>query len=337
MAVLPKLNNQVVITIISDLLIAIIIIASLISSQGLQRKFSTSLIGGATQQESEIDSLFNKFLIINLFTILVSSGTLMYLVIKNAKKLEETNEKLKSIDKLKDEFLSIASHQLKTPASGVKAFLSMLLNGDAGKLNEDQKKFVNEAYDANEREGRIIEDLLNVSRIETGRLVLNKIKVELNELVESCANELDKEMKDADLQFTLQKSPEKLNVEGDEDKMKMVFGNLIDNARKYTDKGGKIAVSVEKTDNNARVTISDTGIGMAKEDVARLFQKYFRIDSRRSRMIGGTGLGLYIADKIVKLHGGKIEVQSEVGKGTKFIIILPLSYDKGSYFLRKEH
>ncbi len=324
MALLPKINNQALFTIVSDIVIAVIIVGSLVSSQRMQRQFSGNVLQNSPAQELEVSSLFNNFLIINLFTILASSVTFVYLIIKNTRQLEETNKKLKSVDKLKDEFLSLASHQLKTPASGVKAFLSMLLDGDAGKLTKTQSEFVKEAYDANEREARIIEDLLNVSRIESGRMILNTSEVEVNQLVEEIANEFRKIITDSKLTFSIDKSSESLMVAGDEDKLKMVFGNLIDNARKYTNEGGKVSINVEKVNGKAQVTIEDTGIGIAKADIDKLFQKYFRIDSSRSRQVGGTGLGLYVVKKIIELHQGQIEVKSEVGKGTQFIILLPL-------------
>src|SRR3989344_5450425 len=127
--ILPGFSNQILFTIISDILIVLIILGSLFSSQRLQQQLSHSLLQGSQQQEFEVNTLFNKFLFINLFTILVSTGMFMYLIIKNSKELTQTNKRLESLDKLKDEFLSLASHQLKTPATGVKAYLSMLLDG----------------------------------------------------------------------------------------------------------------------------------------------------------------------------------------------------------------
>ena len=272
----------------------------------------------------QVNKLFRNFLLLNLFIILSSSAIFIYLIIKNVRQLEETNKKLKEVDTLKDEFLSLASHQLKTPASGVKAFLSMLIDGDAGKLSNSQAQFAKEAYEANERELRIVEDLLNVSRIESGRLVINKSVIEINRLIADVAKEQRKIIEDQGLSLVVNSLDSEVKTEGDEDKLKMVFGNLIDNARKYTNSGGIIKVNMEKSDNKVIVAVTDTGIGISEENIGKLFQKFSRIDSKKGREVGGTGLGLYIVKKIVELHGGSIIVKSELGKGTEFIVTLPI-------------
>lgn len=337
MKILPNFSNQVIITIASDIVIAALIIGSIITSQRIENQFTNNLgtnyqntQSEDTTQALELNSLLRNFLLLNLFIILSTSAVFIYMLIKNARQLEETNQKLRSLDKLKDEFLSMASHQLKTPATGVKAYLAMLMDGDAGKLSKMQKDFTKEAYNANERELRIIEDLLNVSRIESGRLLLNNSKLELNKLIEEISGELSKVVSKNKLTLTVNKSSENLFIQGDTDKLKMVFGNLIDNARKYTNEGGKISVTIEKKGVVAEVNIKDTGIGISKDDMVKLFEKFSRIDSTKSKEVGGTGLGLYIVKKIVELHKGNIEVNSELGKGSEFVVTLPLNYDQST-------
>ncbi len=229
----------------------------------------------------------------------------------------------KEVEKAKTEFVSLASHQLKTPATGVKAFLSMLVEGDAGKLTNKQMGFAAQAYQSNERQLRIIEDLLNISRIETGRLVIEKKRFILNELIEDLSKTFSETFKKKEQKLETNLSKEKLTIDGDFEKLWMVVSNVVDNAKKYTKKGGTIELKLTQKDGNAVISVKDTGVGIAKKDLDKLFKKFSRIDNEFSTLEGGTGLGLYLVKNIVDLHGGSIEVESEVGEGSKFSITLP--------------
>ncbi len=240
-------------------------------------------------------------------------------------KLETTNEKLKRSDAAKTEFMSIASHQLRTPITGIKGYLSMFLEGDFGKFSQKQTKIIEDVYNNTERLTRLINIFLNISRIEAGRLKVNKIKFNLIDSIKNCVeiiqNEIEKKGNHIQFKSKFKKAP----LVADKDKLEDVIINLIDNANKYTEKG-KITVSFQKNPSTYRVTVKDTGIGVKKEDLDKIFNKYSRIKKGELLNTSGHGLGLFIAKKIVELHKGKIWAESPgPNKGTSFIFEIPIT------------
>ena len=232
---------------------------------------------------------------------------------------------LNELDHAKDEFVALASHQLRTPATAVKANVAMLLDGYFGDVTEEQREYLRDAYDANERQLGVIEDMLNVARAETGRLVKETSQVDLVALVaESIAeHRFGISGRNQELVVSLPGHPIVLNL--DAKKLRMVADNLVSNASKYTPEGGRIEVRLEERGDQAVLSVSDNGVGIAAEDRDRLFRKFSRVDNPLSVAAGGTGLGLYLAREIVRLHGGEIRVDSEPGKGSTFRVILPRS------------
>ncbi len=231
----------------------------------------------------------------------------------------------RDLDKAKDEFVSLASHQLRTPAAGVKAFASMLLDGYGGMVTPKQREFLQQIYDSNERQLRIVEDLLSVARVDSGRMTLSRSEVNISELVDQVVNEMAIPISGKNQQLIV-KTPEKpVVIEADGEKLKMVVDNLISNASKYTPNGGAITVEVEVVRSKLNITVTDTGVGISKEELPGLFKKFSRIENELSAEVGGTGLGLYLAERIVRLHGGNIGVSSQPGKGSRFTLKLPLS------------
>lgn len=229
----------------------------------------------------------------------------------------------RALDAAKGDFVSLASHQLRTPASGVRMLLAMLRDGYVGGLTPEQRATVQQAYDANERLLHIADDLLNVAKLESGRLVLNKREMELCSWLRQTAAPhglLAKEHHQK-LQLDLPKPP--ATMLGDPERLAMVVDNLLSNARKYTPPRGIIHVTLVSVRNFYKITVSDTGNGMTKAEVAQLFGKFTRLDNPASKGVDGTGLGLYLAKSIVDLHQGSIKVQSKVGTGTTFTIRLP--------------
>jgi signal transduction histidine kinase len=249
------------------------------------------------------------------------------------RKLEKTNTELRDanfylqkLDKAKSEFLSIASHQLRTPLTGIKGHLSMILEGDFGKVAPELSKIIQEVYESSNRLTRLVNVFLNVSRIESGRFQVDKIKFSLTDLVEQVVKELNSGAIRKNLILTLKKTKVKMpDVFADKDKIKDVLLNLVDNSIKYTP-AGKIDVTVEKLeDNKLKVMISDTGVGIDPEEATKLFAKFSRGDGIAQVDTTGSGLGLYIAKKIVEAHGGKIWAESDgKGKGSRFIFELPI-------------
>jgi PAS domain S-box-containing protein len=231
----------------------------------------------------------------------------------------------KEIDRLKTEFVSIAAHQLRTPLSAIKWALRMLLDGDVGELSEEQIKFLEKGYKSNERMIGLINDLLNVARIEEGRFLYNLTFQSLEEIIEKTIATLDEliKVKKLKLVFTKPKSSlPKLKVDGE--KIGLVVQNLLDNAIRFNKPGGKVTVAVKCDKMNIEVMIKDTGVGIPSFQQNRIFDKFFRADNAIKSETEGTGLGLFICKNIIEAHGGKIWFESKERQGTTFWFTLPI-------------
>lgn len=238
------------------------------------------------------------------------------------KKLQVANEKLKGLDQLKTEFVSLASHQLRSPLTAMKGYTSMLLEGDYGEINPEAKDAIGRIYESSQNLMKIVEDLLNVSKIEQGGMKYEMAPFDLNEVAENMAKDLSvtAENKGLKLEF-LSEGSKDCNVNGDKDKIRQVILNFIDNSIKYT-KTGEIKVKVEKVKNKVVFSVSDTGMGMTEEIKETLFHKFARGEGARMNT-GGSGLGLYLTKEITEAHGGRVWVESEgMGKGSTFFMEL---------------
>ena len=233
----------------------------------------------------------------------------------------------RQLDLAKDEFVSLASHQLRTPASGVKAILSMVLAGDFGPLTEKQSYYLQKAVDGNNRQIQIIEDILNAARIDSGKLEIEFERINLVELVEDVIKELSSEVATRQ-QDILRLGLDQITIWADPGKLRMAFENLVGNASKYTPHQGTITITVEEVNGYAQVLIADNGVGIAAKDVPQLFSKFIRIENELSDAVGGTGLGLYLAKNIIDLHRGSISVESVEHSGTTFSLCLPMRVGK---------
>lgn len=232
----------------------------------------------------------------------------------------------KTIDALKSEFISVAAHQLRTPLAAIKWVLQMILDGDLGSINEEQKNMLVKGVESNERMIRLVNDLLNVSRIEEGRFQYNFSVGVISDLVKSVIEELQPAIKERNIQFQLNFENHDLPpVRFDGSKLRLAIQNLIDNAIRYTPVGGSVSVVVGCNDEKSEVHIkvSDTGIGIPKNQQEKLFNKFFRGENVVRMQTEGTGLGLFIVRNIVLKHGGRITFTSTEGKGTQFVIWLP--------------
>jgi signal transduction histidine kinase len=256
------------------------------------------------------------------------AGQLEDQVKQRTKELEAANERLKRLDEAKSEFLSIASHQLRTPLTTIKGVISMLLEEFWGKLNEEQRKHLGQIYQSEERLLKLVEDLLDITRIEAGRMQFNLKPTSLENLVERQVKELMSwaVKKGLYLHFIKFKSPlPKVMV--DSHKIEQVIQNLIDNAIKYTDKG-EITVTIEPVDDHLLFSIEDAGSGVPKSIQPFLFEKFQRGPRATTRYTEGAGLGLYWAGKVIAAHKGRIWVESEgENKGSTFYFTLPISHE----------
>ncbi|MFA5858047.1 MAG: ATP-binding protein [Elusimicrobiota bacterium] len=251
-------------------------------------------------------------------------------IIENARlygRLQDMNKDLERLNKVKNEFISIVSHELRTPLTALKGFVGVLLEEEAGEINDQQRKFLMIVENSIERLSLLINDLLDISRIETGQLKMVLSSIDLYEVVDSAVENFSTQVKDKEL--VLKSEVMKgIFVFGDRLRLGQVVDNLINNAIKFTPRGGLITVKTEPRGSYVCVIIKDTGIGIPVEEKDKVFDKFYQVDSSYSRQIGGTGLGLAIAKSIVELHGGKIWVESEPEHGAEFKFMLKLSESK---------
>lgn len=240
--------------------------------------------------------------------------------------IEQANEKLKALDKLKDEFVSLASHELRTPMTAIKSYLWMALAGKGGPLSDKQKYYLDRAYNSTDRLIKLVNEMLNVSRIESGRIALDQKEIDINTLTDDVL--ADVLPRAQELGITISVSHTTLpHVFADENKIKEVFINLIGNSLKFTPKDGKVTITFAQNNNMVGISVTDTGKGIAAEDIPKLFQKFGKVDNDylTAQNVQGTGLGLYISKAIIQLSGGEITVHSDgLGKGTTFTFSLPL-------------
>jgi two-component system sensor histidine kinase VicK len=228
----------------------------------------------------------------------------------------------RQLDLAKDDFVSIASHQLRTPATGVKAILSMLHAENFGAVNEKQKHYLAKAMTSNDRQLKIIEDLLSIARVDAGTMELDLDYININELLESVANEHRSQALERQ-QSLIVHAPVPTFCVIDCQKMQMVVDNLISNAIKYTPPHGEVTVRLSQSPKHLNIEIADTGVGVAEENLPTLFTKFGRVENELSASGSGTGLGLYLAKKIVSLHNGDIKVNSQLGEGSTFKVVIP--------------
>ncbi|MBY0008839.1 two-component system histidine kinase PnpS [Paenibacillus typhae] len=240
--------------------------------------------------------------------------------------LQEVTE-IRRLEKMRSEFVANVSHELKTPVAAVKGFAETLLGGGVSD-EKTARSFLQIIYDENERLNRLIGDILELSKIESKRVQLDCSPVYLSEFFDSVLETLSKvaEKKKISLNAIV---PDELFMEGDEDKLRQIFMNLLSNAINYTHDGGNVKITVvngHKPDGTETVifTVSDTGMGIPRKDLPRIFERFYRVDKARSRSSGGTGLGLSIVKHLVELHRGTITVESDLGIGSSFILELPL-------------
>jgi signal transduction histidine kinase len=240
------------------------------------------------------------------------------------RQLAEQNEQLREADRLKDEFVALISHDLRTPLTSIMGYLE-LTRGD-GNLTDDQRGYL-EVVDRNaDRLLRLVNDLLFVARLEAGQLELHPSELDLAAIVRQSVSEAEPRAAAKGIALSCN-ADEVPAVHADRGRIFQLLDNLVSNAIKFTPEGGDVAVSVGRVNGAVQLEVADTGIGIDEGEQRQLFERFFRASTAAQRQIPGTGLGLYIARAIVEAHGGSIAVDSEPGRGTSFLIDLPLSPD----------
>jgi len=290
-------------------------------------------------QIKEIDKISNRrnSFISEEITIAVNDQEATYKVITAKVLGADNNETLgtmkifydltreKEIDKLKSEFISVAAHQLRTPLSAIKWVIKMILDGDAGELNMEQQELLSKGYRSNERIIRLVNDLLNVSRIEEGKFGFNFEKADFQEVLNTAIGNLESLAAKNHQELRVRKPDQLPRIYLDKERMAMVVQNLLDNAIKYTPEYGKIDITVEVDKQSLHVKIKDQGVGIPQKDQAKLFSKFFRATNAVRLETEGTGLGLFIVKNIIDKHGGTVGLKSEEGKGTEVSFSIPIN------------
>ncbi len=237
--------------------------------------------------------------------------------------LGRANDKLKELDQLKSEFVSLATHQIRGPLAATKGYASMILEGDFGKVPESLKEPVDKIFQSCQSLVMIVEDFLNISRIEQGRMKYTFSEFDMSQLVENVVAEMRPVIEKAGLKIHfVKKGNRDFKITADQGKIRQVVGNLIDNATKYTPKG-EIFVNISHKEEDILFEVKDNGVGISEETIPKLFQKFSRAKDANKTNNMGTGLGLYVVSEMVKSHGGKIWAESEgEGKGASFFVEL---------------
>ena len=243
---------------------------------------------------------------------------------QTSKELKEANIKLKGLDHLKSMFIASMSHELRTPLNSIIGLTGIILQGISGKITEVQRKELMMVKNSANHLLVLINDIIDVSKIEAGKVELVIEELDLSELIQEVSNSFKIAVDKKGLKLSLE-TPERLIIKSDKRRAKQVIINLMSNAVKYMDKG-EIEIKAAKKDECAEVSVADTGIGIKKENIKMLFKQFSRIHVAGMTRVEGTGLGLYISKKIADLLGGEIEAKSEFGKGSKFTFTLPLKH-----------
>lgn len=233
---------------------------------------------------------------------------------------EEIIEREKELNMLKDHFISVVSHELRTPVTSMKLYLSLLAKGKFGNINEKQEKAVKTLIDENDRLGDLINDLLTINKIESGKLQLSKEEFFLDEITDELYINI---AKNNGLKV-INRIKKGFKVIGDKTRLKQVYINLINNAIKFSEKGGKIELNCGIKGKKWFFSVKDAGVGISKEELPKLFNKFYQGDNPLVRKHQGIGLGLSIVKNIIELHGGNVEVHSQVGKGSEFRVWIPI-------------
>ncbi len=241
------------------------------------------------------------------------------LLVRRDLELTLANEKLRELDERKSEFLSVAAHQLRTPLSGIKWTLSMIIHGELGLLSNDQKVFLMKSYESNERMINIVEEMLHADRIDSGRYRLNLVSTNILDIVDNVLYEILPGAKKKNVGIQLNRDAKEFpKAMVDQEKIRAVFQNLLENAVKYSKEGGIVSVNVSLQDRAFTISVKDKGIGIPSDQQGDIFSRFFRARNALKMETSGTGLGLFIAKSIIEKHGGKIWYESTENEGSVF-------------------
>lgn len=261
------------------------------------------------------DPLITALLTLSIAFVLMILG---YSIVNGFEKLAEAN-------RLKTEFVNIVAHQLRTPLSAIRWSVGFLLGGKATRLNSQQYEQIELIQSNVKRLIRLVDDLLDVSRVEQGRIVLKKEKIDLGELAKEMIEQYSSYARASDISLKLKAEKKLPLISADSEKIKIVLQNLIDNAIRYSKKSGKVQIKLSKENGYIKCEVKDNGVGIPKNEQKYIFRKFFRSSNILRRQTRGTGLGLFITKAFINLHNGRIGFKSEENKGSVFWFELPIT------------
>jgi signal transduction histidine kinase len=265
--------------------------------------------------------------ILEFFNVVQKKGDMA----EQVEAIAEFTERLKELDQLKSDLMSMVAHDFRTPLTVIKGYTALMIDGDTGTISETQQEFLKTIDESADRLLNLINDFLDVTKIESGKLEIKYIEFDIGELIVSVVKEFNEvyQKKNISLHLNIQEQDKLIKIEADRDRIRQVLDNLIGNAIKYTPENGHVFIeAVELENNNVRISIRDTGIGIPIEEQKKVFDKFFRTKVGQ-QFSSGTGLGLSIVKNIIEKHNGSITVESELGNGSTFTLILPREKTKG--------
>lgn len=267
--------------------------------------------------------------LVSVEPVSIDAGKHVVVAIDNITDRKRAEKELRETVEMKSQFISTISHELRTPMTSIKEAVAIVLSGEAGRINKDQTHFLDIAKRNIERLSRLINDVLDFQRLEAGRMTFNMQEGVLDRAIEDAYNTMQPLAAKQGLHLTAEIEPGLPPIEFDSDRIVQVVTNLISNAIKFTPKGGDIRVCVRRQDTHVLIRVSDTGLGIPREALPKVFERFYRV-RRPGKEIQGTGLGLPIVSRIVTGHGGRIEVESEPNKGTTFTVSLAIKQNAAS-------
>lgn len=287
-----------------------------------------SRAGFLLQAVEQIRNAIILRVVLSVTLLLLILSIVTIIIVRQVNLKEATERQLKHSEELaraKDEFVALASHQLRTPPSIISWYAEMLISEEVGGLNEEQKQYLKEIYQANNRMIKLVGDFLNISRIESGSMIIEPEPTNLCDVAENIIKEFTELITEKKMLIERHYDKDLPLLSVDRSIMTIIFENLISNAIKYTPPGGKVEVAIRKAAPNIEIEVRDNGYGIPKKDHDKVFTKLFRGDNIKTKVAEGTGLGLYLVKSTVEQAGGAVRFESEEGKGSTFYVTIPLS------------
>ena len=290
---------------------------------------NTSVYGKTIEGDSELLSILagqigtaieNTKLYTELFG---SHKELERRVAERTQELEKLNEELKNLNKMKSDFISAVSHELRTPLTSIKGYASILMTGKLGDVLPAHKERLEKIYKQSNSLVQLINNLLDIARIESGKVQMEMKDISIKEILDSIVDIITPQIKEKNISLKINSNIKFDKIKADQVQLERALLNLLSNAVKFTPEKGKVLIDIQEKDDDIQFSIEDTGIGIPPQDIPKVFQEFFRADNALDQKIKGSGLGLSLVKKIVEAHKGKIWFNTELGKGTRFTFTLP--------------